>query len=207
MHGEARMRELRQIGLHGRLHVGILQLDGQLPPVVARALCTCPSDADAAARGVEDGECVCQSGPSSAAMRRRTKAEPIGGAWHLQLRQLPRIFGRQRVGNGRQQLRHLHDRPLEAAQRLRQGCGVAGSVALHAEKALAGHARRHRADIGADAHIARGPRREPVLFVVFWVGQGDGSPRLQYWVADAGVQGLASTKCMLEAANALSGVM
>ena len=38
----------------------------------------------------------------------------------LQLRQLLRVFLRQRLGNGREQLRHLHDRALEPAERRRQ---------------------------------------------------------------------------------------
>ena len=56
------------------------------------------------------------------------------------------------------QLRHLHQRALEAAERGGEVGRGARSVVLAAEQALAGNARRDRADVGADAHVARGPR-------------------------------------------------
>ena len=70
----------------------------------------------------------CQPGPSSACMRRLTKAAPIGGASDLELLQLGGVFGRQQVGDGGEQLRDLHHRALQAAERLRQGRRVGGAL-------------------------------------------------------------------------------
>ena len=62
------------------------------------------------------------------------------------------------------ELRHLHDRPLQAAERLRQGRGVGGVASLDAEQPGAGDPRRDPADIGADAGIARGAGGKAVGF-------------------------------------------
>ena len=51
----------------------------------------------------------------------------------LQLGKFTGIFGRQRFGNGREQLRHLHDRPLEAAEGAGQFRGILGLVSLETE--------------------------------------------------------------------------
>ena len=73
--------ELLEIGLDRRIHVGILQLAGE-----RRARQAMWRDAPGRARRHAPlhariaRTCVCQSAPSSAAMRRRTKAQPIGGA-------------------------------------------------------------------------------------------------------------------------------
>ena len=98
-----------------------------------------------------------------------------GRGLRLQLGQLLRVLGRQRLGDGGQQLRHLHDRPLEAAQRRRQRRRILAVVGIEAEQALARHPRRHRADVGADPHIARRPRREAVLFLSFLSFNGEPS--------------------------------
>ena len=82
----------------------------------------------------------------------------------LQLGQLVDVFGRQRLGDGGEQLRHLHDRTFEAAERRRQFGGVLRAVEIEAEEARAGDPRRHAADIGADAGVARGAGGEAVSF-------------------------------------------
>ena len=43
----------------------------------------------------------------------------------LELGQLLGVFGRQSVGNGGQDLRHLHQRPFEAAEGELQDLGIA----------------------------------------------------------------------------------
>ena len=53
-------------------------------------------------------------------MRRFTKAQPIGGAIDLQLLQFEGIFRWQRVRDGGDKLRDLHEGALETAQQLRQ---------------------------------------------------------------------------------------
>ena len=110
--------------------------------------------------------CFSQSGPSSAIMRRLTKAQPIGGASALQLRQLGGVFRRQRVGNGGDELRHLHDRALQAAERGRKLHRVAAAVEIEAEQPRARDARGNAADIGADPRVARGAGGEAVAFGV-----------------------------------------
>ena len=72
--------ELLQVGLDRRLHVRILKLAGERLPVRARARCTWPSEAAAAGRCSKFWNFFSQSTPSSAFMRRLTKAQPMGGA-------------------------------------------------------------------------------------------------------------------------------
>ena len=69
----------------------------------------------------------------------------------LQLLQFGGIFGRQQIGNGRHQLRDLHQRAFEPAERAGKRARLAGAVGLAAEKPPSGIARRDAADIGADA--------------------------------------------------------
>ena len=55
----------------------------------------------------------------------------------LQLREFGGVFRRQCVGHSGEELRHLHQRPLQAAEDGAQVLGVAGAVGLDAEHALA----------------------------------------------------------------------
>ena len=75
----------------------------------------------------------------------------------LQLRQFPCVFARQRLRHGRQELRHLHQRSLEAAQGGAQLGGVAFAVDPDAEIALAGHPGGQPADGAARRDIAADP--------------------------------------------------
>ncbi len=84
----------------------------------------------------------------------------------LQLDQFAGVFRRQRVGNGGEQLRHLHDRTFEAAERGGERQRVAGAAARGAEEALAGHARGDAADLGADIGVPAGAGGEAVFFAV-----------------------------------------
>jgi hypothetical protein len=72
--------ELAQVGLHGGLHVRVLELAGERPSIRRRGAVNLPSDAAAAGWRSKEPKRVCQPGPSSACMRRRTKAAPMGGA-------------------------------------------------------------------------------------------------------------------------------
>src|SRR5262245_51708227 len=84
----------------------------------------------------------------------------------LQLGKLGGVFGRQRIRDGGEELRDLHDRPFEAAERYSQFRGVAVTVEVEPEQACARKARRYAADIGADAGIAGGAGGEAVLFLI-----------------------------------------
>ena len=84
----------------------------------------------------------------------------------LQLHQFAGIFGRHRVRNGGEQLRHLHDRTLQAAERRGERQRITGAVGRRAQKALARDARGDAADFGADGGVALGAGGEAVLFAV-----------------------------------------
>ena len=84
----------------------------------------------------------------------------------LQLLQLERIFRRQHVGDGRGELRDLHQRALEAAEHAGKLGRLRAAVGLAAERPRADHPRREAADAGADPRIARQPAGKPVRLVV-----------------------------------------
>ena len=81
----------------------------------------------------------------------------------LQLDQLADIFLRQRLGDRREELRHLHQRALDAAERRLQIGGMALAIDRDAEIALAGEARREAAHRAADPRITAHPPGEAVL--------------------------------------------
>ena len=81
----------------------------------------------------------------------------------LQLRQLAGVFLGQGFGDRRQQLRHLHQRTLQAAQRSPQLLGVAGLIDVDAEQALAGEARRQPTHGAGHLGVATNPSGERVL--------------------------------------------
>ena len=84
----------------------------------------------------------------------------------LQLDQLVGIFRRQRIRDGGEQLRHLHDRPFQAAERRRKFKRVGGAIQRHAEKARAGKARGGAAKLRADFGVAAGARGKAIAFLV-----------------------------------------
>ena len=87
------------------------------PLLLAIALCTWPSEAAAAAVCSKHGICSaspCRVQPPCAASRNRRPWAAHAPA----AREFCGIFGRQEIGNGRQELGHLHQRTLELAERL-----------------------------------------------------------------------------------------
>ena len=94
------------------------------------------------------------------------EGRPHGRRLALQLLQLGGIFRRDEVGDGGEQLRHLHDRPFQAAERLGQHRRVGGIARIAPEEPRSRHARRHPAHIGADPGIAGSARGEAVRFAV-----------------------------------------
>ncbi len=72
----------------------------------------------------------------------------------LELAELGGIFLGQRVGDGGEDLRHLHQRPLEPAERRPELGGMDVAVDLEPEIALAGQARGQPAHRAADPGIA-----------------------------------------------------
>ena len=161
-HGEL---QLLQIGLNRRLHVGILQLAGKLRAVLPGGAMHLPQRGGGRGLLSEFGETGTpvrpQLGGHAALHEQPAHRRGVG----LQLLQLLGIFLGQRVGDGGENLRHLHQRPLQPAQRLLQPLGMLGAVQLQAEIALARQPCRQRADLAADLDIAPRPAAEPVVFV------------------------------------------
>src|SRR5487761_2404508 len=118
---------------------GYCSLHATSVPSGRRARCTWPSEAAAAASWLNVAKRDSQFGPSSAAMRRRTKGQPIGGEFES-------VFGGEHVRDGGQELRHLHQRAFQSTQDGAQVFRMRGAVGLDAEHALAGQARGDAAD-------------------------------------------------------------
>src|SRR5262245_44107484 len=93
-----------------------------------------------------------QLGPHPALDERPTHRRRLA----LQLGELGRVFGRQRIRDGGEELRDLHDRALEATERHRELRGVAITIEVEPEQARAREAGGYAPDIGADPGIARG---------------------------------------------------
>ena len=72
--------QLGEVGFDRRLHVGILQLAGELAAVERARPVHLAERGGGGRMMLEGGEFFLPAGPSSASMRRLTKAEPIGGA-------------------------------------------------------------------------------------------------------------------------------
>ena len=175
--------ELGEVRLHGRLHVRILQLGGERRAVVPERAVHLTERGRGGGLRLEAPEAA---GPVGPELRHHAAAHERGAhrrGLRLQLGQLLRVFSGQRLGDGRQQLRHLHDGTLEAAERGCQRRRILAVVGVHAEDALARHPRRNGTDVGADPHVARRPGREPVLFLVPAVVQWEASWLLEYRVA------------------------
>ncbi len=173
--------ELAEVRLHGGLHVGILQLDGQLGAVEragAMHLAERGRRRRLLVEALEAGHPVRPELGHHAAL---DEGPAHGRRLVLQGGELGGIFGRQRVGDGRHQLGDLHDRALQPAQRRRESRRIAGATAFQAEQARTGDARGDAADAGADARIARGAGGQAVGFAVAeigFLGIGQGGPRL-----------------------------
>ena len=111
--------ELVEVGFERRGHVGILQLGRDLASVRQRRAM------DLAERGgerrllVELGELALPVRPQFGRHAPAHEGPAHGRRVGLQLGQLAGIFRRQRVGNGGEQLRRLHQRTLQPAQRAR----------------------------------------------------------------------------------------
>ena len=158
--------ELLEVGFDRRLHVGILQLAGQCGAVMRPRAVHLAERRRGGGVMLEVGEFLLPVGP-----KLRNHAPLDEGPAHrrrlaLQLGKLGDIFGRQRVRHGGHELRHLHDRALEAAERRRELHRVAATIEREPEEARTGHARGNAADIGADPRIAGSAGGKAVAFGV-----------------------------------------
>ena len=148
--------ELGEVGLDRTLDPRILQLAGELAPVVRTGL------VDLAQRGrgrgleIEAHEALLPVGPELGRHATAHERAAHGRCCGLKLGQLRRILGGQRVGDGRQHLGDLHQRTLQSAKGRAQLARMLGPVEGAAEEArtrepgrLARHGTRH---LGIAAH-------------------------------------------------------
>ena len=84
----------------------------------------------------------------------------------LKLTELGGIFGGERLGDGGEELRHFHDRALEAAKGRGKRGGIPLALRVEPEEPSCGDTGRHPADIGADPAIAERAGAESVLLLV-----------------------------------------
>ena len=157
--------ELAEIGFDRRSHIGILELAGERASVEADRAVHLAERSGGGGVAFEVREpffpAVAELGRHPAADEEPAHRRRIG----LQLAELGDVFRRQDVRDGRHQLRDLHQRPLEAAERALEVLGVPLPVHPDAEIALAREPRRDAADRGADAGVAPHASGQPVLLV------------------------------------------
>ena len=101
-------------------------------------------------------------------MRRLTKAQPIGGAWLCSFVSSAAYSGGSASGMVAISCATFMIGPLSPPSAAASADGIAGAVELRAEQPRARHARRHAADVGADARVARGAGGEAVFFASRW---------------------------------------
>ena len=162
--------ELGEVGLHRGLDVRVLQLAGEVAAVLALGAVDLAEGGGGRGVEVEGGEAGlpvrAELGRHAAADERA--AHRRGGG--LELGQLGRVLGRQRVRDGGQHLGHLHQRPFQAAERRPQLARVLAAVEVAPEQAGAGDARRLAGDGARDLGVAADPAAEPVLALEDRVG-------------------------------------
>ena len=174
--------ELRQVGLDRRLHIRILQLASERRAVERVGAMHLAERSGGRRLMLEACELLLPVGAElrhhpaldeSPAHRRR---------FALQLLQFGGIFRRQEIRNGRHQLRDLHQRALQPAERRSNRGRLAGAVARAGEHAASGIARRDAAHIGADPGVTRRAGREAVFFAVgfFAVGHTASAQAFQF---------------------------
>ncbi len=120
--------QLLQVGFDRGLHVGILQLAGEHRAVERAGAMHLAERRGGGGMMLEAFEFLL---PAGAELRHHAALDE--GPAHrrrfaLQLLQFGGIFRRQQIGNGRHQLRDLHQRAFEPAERRRQRARVAGAI-------------------------------------------------------------------------------
>ena len=158
--------ELLQVGFHRGLHVGVLQLAGERLAVERAGAVHLAERGGRGRLVLERGELLLPAGAELGHHAPLDEGPAHRRGIVLQLLQLLGVFGRQQVRNGRHQLRDLHDRAFQPAERGRQIGGVRATVERQAEQPACGEFRRDRPHIGPDAGIARRAGGEAVAFLV-----------------------------------------
>ena len=159
--------ELLQIRLHGGLHVrdiAACRRAPRRPSCVARW--TWPREAAAAGLRSKEPNRLCHCGPSSACMRRFTKAAPMGGASLCSFCSSAAYSGGMRSGMVASSCATFMIGPFRPPSAWASAAAFEASLPIAPEQPRSRHARRHAAHIGADAGIAGSARGEAVRFAV-----------------------------------------
>ena len=163
--------ELRQVGVDRRLHVRILQLAGHRPAVDQPHLVDLTQRCGGGGLERKLGKSLAPVGPKlghhSPTHERLAHRRRVA----LQLGELGRILGGQRVRYGGDQLRHLHQRTLQPAQRLLELDRVR-AVERAAHQPGTRHAGRLDADCTPHLGIAANAGAQAVLARYFAGGRG-----------------------------------
>ena len=146
-------------------------------PSWARARCTWPSEAAAAGWCSKLANFCCQSGPSSADMRRFTNAQPIGGASLCSLVSSVAYSAGSASGMVASNCATFMIGPFSPPSASASSAALRARSSGSPKHAVGRDPGRHPADIGADAGIACRARREAVSFLV-----GQAKPRM-CWAA------------------------
>ena len=150
--------QLPKIGLHHRSHVRVLQLAGD-PRAVMQHARDAPGRATPRPppRARRTRTWVSQSAPSSLAMRRRTKGQPIGGALACSVASSLAYSAGSASGTVERNCATFIIGPFSPPRMRLQILRMRRLVGLHAEEALPGIAR------GNAAHRAGGAQHPPRL--------------------------------------------
>ena len=170
--------ELLQIRCHGRRHIGILQfhrkiMASQRPRLVhLTERCRCrrrmlePLELGLPARA--------KFGPHTAL----DESPAHGRRFGLKLLKFGSVLGRHSIGNGGNELRHLHQRTFETAQSLRQRFGIRRVDFRSAEQSPPRHGRGNTAHRCTDTGI---PAQAASEAVTFGIVAGVGHENLSAW--------------------------
>ena len=147
--------ELAEVRLHRARHVGILQLGRDAPPVERGRAVNLPERRRSRRLMLETAvfrlPVGAEFGLHPPLDERPAHRRRIG----LQLAEFGGIFRRHRVGDGRDDLRNLHDRTLEPAQRRAQLRRARRLVVAAAKQPRRAHLRRETKPGAADTGITR----------------------------------------------------
>jgi hypothetical protein len=157
---------LPQIGFHGRLHVGILQLASQHRAVMGPRLVDLAKRRRGGWFVLKGLELPLPVGTELGRHSPLDKCPAHRRSIALQLGEFGGIIGWQQIRDGRHQLRHLHDRPFEAAQRRRKIRRSANTIVVKPEQPGRCNFGGDPTHIGAHPHIARRSGGKPVRFSV-----------------------------------------
>ena len=156
--------QLAQVRFHRRLHVGVLQLAGETPPLVG---CGAVNLAQARRRGgvlVERSIALLPFGTELGHHPALDEGPAHGRCIGLELAQLGHVFLGKGIGNRGHDLGHLHQWPLQPAERRRELGRMAVAIEPDSQIALARQARGQAADCGPNPGVAAHAARYVVVF-------------------------------------------